>query len=126
MIKNLLKKIKEFLFKSKKEQNERTECPYKIEPKAEEEIKEEKADDILTCEHCKEELHGKVSDKDETGAYYIWCRKCNYVNKLKDGKVIRKANNAQEVMKAFKLFKDAGHTPNSYSVAEKSDRCSFK
>lgn len=130
MIKKMLKKIKEFLF-GKKIVNNETNCPYKIEPKkvhTEETssiVEEEIADDILICEHCKKELTGKESSKDNDGAYYIWCNKCNYVNKLKDGKIIKKSNNVQEIKKAFNLFKKAGHTSSSYSITKDGERKTF-
>lgn len=129
MIKRILDKIKS-LFKKKTIKPVDNNCPYKIErPTTESPVIEEKEierENVLECEHCKRELTGTESDKDEEGSYYIWCNKCNYVNKINNGKVIRKENNAAEVMKAFKLFKQAGVTPSSYSMDKGSERHSFK
>lgn len=137
MIKKFIRKIKEAIF-GKKIVDKQTNCPYKIESPAtskesmpsSKEIKDEPATEIysesvLKCEHCKEELAGKESAKDKDGAYYIWCMKCNYVNKVKDNKVIRKSNSAEEVMKAFKLFKANGNAPSSYSYTENGGKNSF-
>lgn len=127
MIKKLLNKIKGLISKNKKTDKEKieNECPYKLEPK--EDITESKIESkTLKCEHCKEELKGKESSEDEVGAKYIWCINCNYVNKIKDNKVIKKDNNVQEVMKAFNLFKEAGHSPNKYAFAEESKKNTFE
>lgn len=115
MIRKLLNKIK-CMFTNKKETASASysNCPYKVEPK-----------NVLLCEHCNKLLKGKESAEDETGAKYIWCHECNYVNKVKDGKVIRKENNGAEVVKAFKLFKKAGHSPSSYSYSENGSKTSF-
>lgn len=117
MIKKLLNKIKN-IFTKKEVSNEKVDCPYKLEPK-------ETKVHILKCEHCHEELEGKVSAKDETGAKYIWCRNCNYVNKVKDGKIIKKDDNIAEIKKAFELFKKAGSAPVSYSYSEDGERKKF-
>lgn len=119
MIRKLLNKIKNMF--SKKEDIVKNNCPYKVEPVySVEEIHPVKQ--ALICEHCNEELKGKESEKDEDGAMYIWCRNCNYVNKVKDGKIIKKENVASEVLKAFKLFEKAGLTANSYSYTEDGEK----
>lgn len=123
MIKNLLNKIKSF-FKKEKVQNatHKNNCPDKIERP----IEPKETIEIMTCEHCKKELQGKESAKDTDGSAYIWCNNCNYVNKVKNGKVIRKENNGEEVMKAFKLFKQAGITASKYATEENGVKKSFK
>lgn len=128
MIKKLLNKIKS-LFRKDKSQNTSYEnnCPYKIErPVAPKEVTQEEVIEVMTCEHCKQELKGKESAKDTDGSSYIWCNRCNYVNKINNGKVIRKENNGAEVMKAFKLFKEAGANASSYSMEENGTKKSFK
>lgn len=129
MIKKILDKIKS-LFKKEYLKPVDNNCPYKIERPITEsfeiEEKEIKKEDVLECEHCKKELKGTESKKDEEGSYYIWCNKCNYVNKINNCKIIKKENNAAEVMKAFKLFKEAGSAPSSYSMDKCSERHSFK
>lgn len=134
MIKKFFNKIKEMLF-GRKIENCNT-CPYKCEPKPIEEEKNNSIKDTaptkpvieeietLECEHCKQELVGKES-AEENGIKYIWCNKCNYVNKIKNGKVIRKENNKDEVMKAFKLFGLNGSNPSSYSYEESGSKHSF-
>lgn len=135
MIKKLLNKIKS-LFAKKEIVETKIECPYKLEPKENtSEIKQEDTEiveveivnnkNILECEHCKKELKGKESSEDENGIKYIWCRNCNYVNKIKGGKVTRKENNVEEVKRAFELFKQAGSSPSSYAYAEKGEKRSF-
>ena len=137
MIKKIIRKIKEAIF-GKKIVCKQTNCPYKIESPAtskesipsSKEIKDEPATEIysesvLECEHCKKELEGKESAKDENGAYYIWCMRCNYVNKILNGKVIKKENNIEEVKKAFELFKENGNTPSYYSYTENGGKNSF-
>lgn len=124
MIKKLLNKIKS-MFSKKKETTSvaSSNCPYKVEQKEIDTVEETKEE--LLCEHCHKELEGKESAKDETGAMYIWCNRCNYVNKLRDGKIIRKENNGAEVIKAFKLFKEAGHSPSQYSYSKDGAKSSF-
>lgn len=119
MIKRLLNKIKGLFGKNKGSVEQGNKCPYKIES----EVIVEK--EVMLCEHCKTELKGKESATDETGAKYIWCNSCNYVNKVKEGKVIRKENNGQEVMKAFKLFRKAGITPSGYSYEKNGEKQQF-
>lgn len=124
MIKKLLNKIKSLFVKETKVVKKENNCPYKIErPEASPTIKEENKP--MLCEHCSQELKGKESALDENGAKYIWCSNCNYVNKTKDGKIIRKENNGEEVMKAFKLFKKAGVTPSSYSYSKGGEKNKF-
>lgn len=135
MIKKLLNKIKD-LFTKKEIVETKVECPYKLEPKEEisniqkEDIKIVDVEavnkkDILECEHCKQELKGKESAEDENGIKYIWCKNCNYVNKIKGGKVVRKEDNITEIKRAFELFKQAGASPSSYAYTEKGEKRSF-
>lgn len=133
MIKKLLNKIKSLFKKENKECTVKgNNCPYKIErpvePKevaVEEVVEDVIIKEVMICEHCKKELYGKESAKDTDGSSYIWCNKCNYVNKINNGKVIRKDNNGAEVMKAFKLFKEAGVTASNYSMEQNGERKSF-
>jgi len=112
MIKKLLNKIIG-LFTKKEEVVPTNNCPYKLEPKPV---------GPLVCEHCNKELKGKESAEDEDGAMYKWCKNCNYINKIKLGKIIGKPNTPEEALKAFKLFKSAGHVPSSYSLSEKGEK----
>lgn len=122
MIKKLLNKIKSLFTKKGTISITESITEKPAEIKREIKITEE----VLTCEHCKEKLEGKESAKDSDGSSYIWCRRCNYVNKINNGKVIRKENNGEEVLKAFKLFKQAGITATSYRFEKNGSTHSFR
>lgn len=129
MIKKLFDKIKSIF---KKEEKTYVECPYKIEPQRCEDcspdinIAVNIEPEVMHCSHCNTELKGKVSNKDENNDYYIWCRECNYVNKIHNEKVVQCPQTADEVTKAFKLFMKSGNAPSQYSMSKNGEKKSFE